>query len=88
MAMPSDKLRHLMVGGSLGCAFGLIGPTWGIAAAVAAGIAKEVRDRYWASLPLWLPGWLRQPGTCDWWDALATVAGGVVGAGIASLAGL
>jgi hypothetical protein len=64
--LPADKGGHLIAGVLLGLLFGLIfWPVIGLAAACVAAVGKEIRDRL---------GY----GTPDVFDALATMAGGVL----------
>ena len=64
----TDKQLHFLGGIILALVFGLFLGIWaGLAAAVIAGLAKEAYD----SLGF---------GTLDKWDAVATVAGGIIGA--------
>jgi len=63
----TDKQLHFLGGIILALVFGLFLGIWaGLAAAVIAGLAKEAYD----SLGF---------GTPDRWDAIATIAGGLLG---------
>ncbi len=68
MTIPEDKRMHFitgcLIGGLFCCLFSM---KTGIVAAAIAGMAKEVWDSY-------------GHGTPDIWDAVATTAGGVIGA--------
>lgn len=62
----NDKLAHFLVGAGISAIVGVIlGPLFGLAAAVVAGAAKELWDR-------------AGHGTPDIWDFVATAAGGMV----------
>ncbi len=64
--MPYDKTLHFAAGAAISLAAGvLIGPIWGLAAAIAAGIYKEIYDYV-------------DYGRPDVWDAVATAAGGLL----------
>lgn len=68
--MEKDKILHIAAGAAvslIGCA--LYGPPLGIALAVAAGVGKEWYDS-------------KGHGTVDNMDALATIGGGAVMAGL------
>lgn len=66
--MKPDKIFHAMGGFGIGVLLTLMaGPVWGIVAATAAGIGKELLDMY-------------TKGTVDEWDAVVTAAGGGAGA--------
>ena len=63
-----DKLLHFIVGAVLALAMGcLTTPLHGLLAAVFAGAVKEFYDHY---RPM--------KHTADWWDFIATAAGGLV----------
>ena len=67
MKIPLDKQAHFLAGTTICLAVSLFfSPLIGLAAAVFAGMAKEV----WDSMGF---------GTADRWDFVATAAGGVVG---------
>ncbi len=68
--MPRDKLMHFWAGMAIALAVGVLwGALAGLAAALIIGAAKEL---IW---DLWL-----KKGTPEWWDFIATGAGGVIGA--------
>lgn len=67
MIRQRDKQLHFIGGAviaALTLAFGL-GPWWAIFLTIVVAVGKEVRDNW---------GY----GTCDPWDAIATIAGGVI----------
>jgi hypothetical protein len=64
--MPIDKLLHLLAGAAIAATVALYtGPLYGLAAGIAAGIAKELYDR---------AGY----GTPDFKDFIATALGAAV----------
>lgn len=66
-----DKLLHFAAGAIIAFPATLaVGEVWGIAIAVFAGVAKEIRDEL-------------AYGGADLGDLLATVAGGLVGMAVA-----
>lgn len=66
--MYNDKLKHLAVGLAAGAVACLIGGLWAAAAAgLVLGVGKELWD---AKHP---------PHVADVWDAVATLAGAVIG---------
>ena len=83
--MEKDKAMHAvagaLIGGSFGTAFAIMSKghmgaeslfVAGVVAAIAGGVAKEI----WESRT--------GAGRLDWWDAVATAAGGALGAGFAA----
>lgn len=64
--MPRDKVYHLLAGLVIGFLGGLLHPFVGLGLALAAGVGKEVYDK--------------KRGTVEVRDAVATFAGGIVGA--------
>ena len=67
MTIPRDKIYHAIAGALIGAGIFIIthSAAWGIGAAAAAGIVKEVYD-------------MRGNGTVEALDAAATCAGGIV----------
>ena len=64
--MPLDKQAHFLAGAAIASSVTLYtNPLIGLAACIAAGVGKELRDA-------------TGRGTPDIWDAVATVAGSVV----------
>jgi len=68
--METDKLLHLLVGTIIGMVVVLCSGSFlaGLAAALAAGILKEIYDTF-------------GNGTVDFWDIFATTVGGLLGSG-------
>lgn len=69
--MGKDKVYHLIAGFIIASIFGLINPTLGLALAIAAGVCKEVYDKY------------IKKSFADPLDTIATVLGGVFGVAVA-----
>ena len=70
IAIPKDKKLHLLAGLALSILAGLfVYPMFGLLTAAVVGALKEI---------VW--DWLLKKGTPEWWDFVATVAGGVLGA--------
>jgi len=67
MNIPLDKQAHFLGGYALAISIGLFYPLFGLVAALAAGILKELYDYYHPATH-----------TCDVNDLVATVAGGLV----------
>ena len=65
---PQDKLAHFAVGTLIYAAAHFVSPIIGLAAVAVAAVGKEIYD--------WFH---RDKHTPDVWDAVATMAGGVVG---------
>lgn len=66
--VPYDKLLHFIVGLIIAAFFAIVWPSvaeWCIAPVIAAAFAKEFFDNWTGD-------------KCDWWDFVATVAGGLV----------
>lgn len=64
-----DKWKHLLAGLALSLLVGLLFcPLIGLIVAAVVGALKEI---------VW--DWLLKRGTPEWWDFVATVAGGVIG---------
>ena len=74
MTIPRDKIYHFAAGAMIGSGVFYVtrSAAWGIGAAAAAGITKEVLDSF---------GY----GDADAFDALATVAGGIVSVALSRL---
>ena len=74
MQIQKDKVLHFAAGAVIGSGVFIItrSAAWGIGAAAVAGIAKEVGDSF-------------GHGDTDAFDALATLAGGMVACGVLSL---
>lgn len=69
IAIPKDKKLHLLAGLALSILAGLfVYPMFGLLTAAVVGALKEI---------VW--DWLLKKGTPEWWDFVATVAGGVIG---------
>lgn len=67
--MPLDKQAHLLSGIALALALGyLFPPIYGVLAALVAGALKELYDHFHPDIH-----------TCDVWDFVATLSGGVAG---------
>lgn len=70
--MPTDKLAHACLGALIaGGTLVLAGPMWAFTAVLIAAVGKELYD-------------LRRHGEPDIWDAVATLAGGLVVIGAAT----
>ena len=65
MRLPKDKLQHLAVGAIIGVSSIWIGVTYAMILAAAAGIGKEIYDRF-------------DHGKPDFRDVIATIAGGAI----------
>ena len=76
MTIPRDKIYHAIAGAVIGSGvfYATRSAAWGIGAAALAGIVKEVLDSF-------------GHGDTDAFDALATIAGGMVACGVLSLLG-
>ena len=74
MQIQKDKVLHFVAGAVIGSGifYATDSAAWGIGAAAAAGIAKEVLDSF---------GY----GDADAFDALATLAGGIVSVALSRL---
>ncbi len=73
--MPQDKQKHLLAGLALSILAGLfVYPLIGLVTAAVVGALKEI---------VW--DWLLKKGTPELLDFVATVAGGVLGAGLTLL---
>ena len=69
MTIPYDKKLHFLAGLGFSILFGIWAPLYGLLAAIAAGIAKEIYDYL-------------DYEKCDFFDMLATWLGGIVGFGV------
>lgn len=66
-----DKIYHLVAGFIISLIFGLINPVLGLALAIIAGVGKEIYDKK------------IKKSVIDPLDVIATVVGGILGAGLA-----
>jgi len=66
LTLPLDKCLHFIVGVLIYAVAHFISPIIGLVAVAIAAVGKEVYDRY-------------NKGTVDLWDAVATIAGGLIG---------
>lgn len=66
--LPDDKAKHLIVGVLVYAIAHFVSPIVGLAAVVVAAVGKEIYD--------WFH---KESHTPDVWDAIATIAGGVLG---------
>lgn len=67
--IPIDKQAHALGGAVIALTLGYIfPPLWGFAAAIIAGVLKEIWDYFYP-----------ETHTCDVWDFVATAGGGLVG---------
>lgn len=69
MKLQQDKVKHIAVGFIIAMLLSFIHPVLAFVAVIVAGVGKEVWDSF---------GY----GTVDYWDIVATVAGGVVGTAV------
>ena len=67
-SIPADKIAHFASGVVLFAAVQWVSPLWAFFSVICAAVAKEIYDAFHPDIH-----------TSDWWDAIATVAGGAVG---------
>lgn len=72
--MAKDKIYHLIAGFVIALGFGLINPLLGLAAGIAAGLAKDI---------IW--DWYLKRGTFEVLDIIATTVGAILGTAITLL---